>query len=228
MLSSNVRLFAISAFILATATFSANGQVVVEDTNITLVGGSAFSGTSIAGVVQTINSGGISSEIIFDSQVLATPSIPPNLFRTLQGFVTSPDESADWYIAEVGSLFSLNTIGTPDFSPLAVAQPQSSGGGIQFSTVSTFSVAELDDFFLAVATTGEPGFPSFRNVFGWAQIGVDEFGNYEILDNAVAYGTGNIIVGENAFAVPEPSTAALLAFCGLGFLRRSRQSRLAI
>lgn len=242
MLSSNVRLFAISAFILATATFSANGQVVVEDTNITfspsVSPGGVASGSlqTTATIVQNIFTGDTTS-LDFESTVLATPSIPPVLSAFLTGGAATFDEGSDWYVGTAGALFSLNTIASGNFAPLSVTQSLSSGGAVQsFSP----SIPPVGDFFLAVATssatigppvltTNEAGEVFFaRDVFGWARLSLNQDGGVTLLDNAVAYGTGNIIVGENAFAVPEPSAAALLAFCGLGFLRRSRQSRLAI
>ena len=236
MLSSSIRLLTIPAFLLMTATFSADGQVVVEDTNITLNDRGPMFGIErfTATVVQEIDSGGDSTSFDFDLTVLLTPSIPPVIFRHLTGGdTTSPRGGSDWYVAEAGELFSLNTIETGNFSPLSVTQSLSSGGGEDsFSP----SLPPTGDFFLAVTTANESSsFLSFvdnelvftRDVFGWAQFGFDESGNFAILDNAVAYGTGNIIIGENAFAVPEPSAAAVLAFCGLGLLRRSRRSSIA-
>ena len=126
---------------------------------------------------------------------------PPPQFVGLSGFSVLLDEGADLYIAQLGDVFSLNTIQTGNFQPLVV--------GTTFSS----STIPVGDFFLAVATTGTDSPPSglSRDVFGWAHFNVDNQANITLLDNAVVYGTGNIIIGENA-SIPEPSSAAFIGF----------------
>ena len=93
---------------------------------------------------------------------------------------------------------------------------------------------ESIDFFLAIATTGTDSGPfvegADRDVFGWAQFSfaMPFFGtdaNLTLVDSAVAYGTGNIIIGQNAaVTVPEPNSGtAMLALLGLAATRQRKR-----
>jgi hypothetical protein len=68
-----------------------------------------------------------------------------------------------------------------------------------------------------------------RDILGWALIeatlNIDTgVSNVDLLDSAIGFGTGNIIVGQNAFAVPEPSSGIVFAtLVGLGVARRRKR-----
>ena len=211
----------LSMFLFAASTLPhAYCQVVVQDTNVQLSGGPVFGSgvpesSQILTVSQTVGLGD-STTVSFDVSVIPPPPVFPNppALVSLVGTNVALDEGADLYLAEVGDLFSLNTIQAGNFQPLVE--------GTTFSS-STF---ELGDFFLAFATNDtSSGFPpvgASRDVFGWAHFSVEFDGDITLLDNAVAYGTGNIIVGQNA-AVPEPSSAALIGLVVASFLGRRRR-----
>ena len=130
----------------------------------------------------------------------------------LEFFVGLPDEGLEIYVAESGDVFSLDTIQAGNFQQVGnVAFPQDGDFFLAFATNETRD---------GVSVGGE------RDVFGWAQVteGGAFFGDVTLVDSAVAYGTGNIIVGQNAFAaVPEPSSFALLGLVAVGFVGRRRR-----
>ena len=132
------------------------------------------------------------------------------------------DEGADLYLARADELFSLNTIDSGNFQPIVE--------GTSFSTASfPLSDGGSTDFFLAIATTGTDAGPPLqgadRDVFGWARFNFNR-NNFDLtlVDSAVAYGTGDIIIGQNAAAVPEPSSGiAALVLLGLTAARRRKR-----
>jgi len=212
---------------MATVLPTSNGQVVVEDTNVEVldVGIGTPSPYQVT-IFQTANSTpGDFTDVLFGVEpitVLIDPPtpVPPNstgiiTFASLTGIAVALDEGADLYVAQAGDLFSNDTINSGNFQPL-----------VEDASLSS-AIVGPGDFFLAISTTGtDSGFPPLgadRNVFGWARLNVDDQANITLLDNAVAYGTGNIIVGQNAFAVPEPSSGiVLVALFGLGVARRRK------
>ena len=105
----------------------------------------------------------------------------------------------------------------------------------------------VSEFYLGFATSilgpndSFPILPSDRDVFGWVQVQVVDFGDFNgdppgdptgdpadfflgIVDSAIAYESAGIIVGTaTAISVPEPSTMAPLALITGFFLRRRKR-----
>ena len=234
LISRSVAFFSV---LLLSATTLPNcvGQIIVEDTNIQLFDIGPFpdypegvvrqSGTFQLSISQTASlSPSDPTGVFFRVDVLPPLPVfpnPPSLVA-LEGRDVALDEGADLYFAPADELFSLNTIDSGNFQPLVE--------GTSFSSASfPLDDGESTDFFLAIATT-ETDFGPFvegadRDVFGWARFNFDA-DNFELtlLDSAVAYGTGNIIIGQNAAAVPEPSsgTAALVLLGQTAARRRKR------
>jgi len=84
------------------------------------------------------------------------------------------------------------------------------------------------DFYLGGRTrTFSEGYtwdkPNFYTTFGWAHIRVDAGGLLQVVDSAVAFREGGIIVGTTV-AVPEPSTFLLVGagLLGIGLARQRR------
>lgn len=220
----------------------ANAQssgTIVEDTNIVLENTTPLLNLNI---YQTVSSDlDTGDATCFD--LLAVPGANSAQTVDLFGGEYCLDEGSDWYIATAGQTFSRASIAAGDFRPVGGSISPGEVPGFEFPDFPDFRVLGFFDslstgqFYLAVASTGEPGYPGtgrdggefnpIRNVFGWALFDAFQNDDFSItvsmLDNAVAYGTGNIIVGQNAFAVPEPSSATLVALFGVGFLHRRRR-----
>ena len=221
--------------LLSTTTLpNCSGQIIVEDTNIQLFDFESSpdfpDGVSQLSISQTASqSPSDPTDVLFNVSVPPTLPIYPNppSFLFLEGLSVALDEGADLYFARADELFSLNTIDSGNFQPIVE--------GTSFSTAS-FPRSDLPrsdegstDFFLAIATTGTDAGPPLqgadRNVFGWARVSFN-LNNFDLtlVDSAVAYGTGNIIIGQNAAAVPEPSSGiAALVLLGLAAARRRKR-----
>ena len=217
--------------LLSTTTLpNCSGQIIVEDTNIQLFDFESPDfpdGVSQLSISQTASqSPSDPTDVLFNVSVPPTLPIYPNppSFLFLEGLSVALDEGADLYFARADELFSLNTIDSGNFQPIVE--------GTSFSTAS-FPLSDFPlsdegstDFFLAIATTGTDAGPPLqgadRDVFGWARF---NFGNnLTLVDSAVAYGTGNIIIGQNAAAVPEPSSGiTALVLLGLTAARRRKR-----
>lgn len=92
-----------------------------------------------------------------------------------------------------------------------------------------FSPETGNDFYLAgmvvsgILEPGQPLLPATDAIpypheqrFGWAHVHIGQFGQASVVDSAMAYGEGGIIVGTTQ-AVPEPATGALslVGLCAL-------------
>ena len=231
-IAKNVAAALFSVLLLSTTHPNCSGQVIVEDTNIRLLnfgpsqdfpGGEDFQ-LSISQTASPPFDDG--TDVFFRVNVLPPVPVfpnPPSLV-VLEGINVAVDEGADLYIATADELFSLDTIDSGNFQPLVE--------GTSFSTATTsfpLDAGESVDFFLAIATTETNSGPFIegadRDVFGWAQFTIngDNF-DLTLVDSAVAYGTGNIIIGQNAAAVPEPSSGiAALVLLGLAAARRRKR-----
>ena len=118
------------------------------------------------------------------------------------------DEGSDWYVVSANDIFTAQTIANGDFPSLVVTSTGS---------LDALTVPVGESFFLGVNTG--TGFDSDgdgnRQHFGWVELSVNdsgptpESGFITVLDSAVAYDQGGIIVGTNQ-SVPEPSSAAVL------------------
>ena len=230
-IAKNVAAALFSVLLLSTTHPNCSGQVIVEDTNIRLLnfgpsqdfpGGEDFQ-LSISQTASPPFDDG--TGVFFRVNVLPPVPVfpnPPSLV-VLEGINVAVDEGADLYIATADELFSLDTIDSGNFQPLVE--------GTSFSTATTsfpLDAGESVDFFLAIATTETNSGPFIegadRDVFGWAQFTIngDNF-DLTLVDSAVAYGTGNIIIGQNA-AVPEPSSGTAALFL-LGMAAAKRRKR---
>ena len=214
--------------LLSTTTLpNCSGQIIVEDTNIQLFDFESPDfpdGVSQLSISQTASqSPSDPTDVLFNVSVPPTLPIYPNppSFLFLEGLSVALDEGADLYFARADELFSLNTIDSGNFQPIVE--------GTSFSTASfPLSDEGSTDFFLAIATTGTDAGPPLqgadRDVFGWARFNFGNNFELTLVDSAVAYGTGNIIIGQNAAAVPEPSSGiAALVLLGLAAARRRKR-----
>lgn len=109
------------------------------------------------------------------------------------------DEGADLYLAQVGDVLTTATIAEGGFSPLLV-----NGTPYQITVNST------SDFYLGIVTgVGGGNNGPNRDVFGWVHL-QSSLQGLKVLDSAMAYGYGGIVVG-TVTAVPELSTSWQLA-----------------
>jgi hypothetical protein len=191
--------------ILLIAAFgSAAEAAVVSDTNITLSSGGGNADYALT-VFQSEASG--STEMLFDvsgSEISFTN--------------TTVDEGSDWYLTSYRDMFTLASIDAGEFPYIVV----DTDTGFDHNVLTVGS----GDFYLGVATDAEIGRFKPRDVFGWVHLQNDN-GTLTMLDNAVAYGEGGIIIGTTQ-AVPEPNALALLLFAPLSFRLLTKRHRLQI
>jgi len=239
----------LSVLLFSAATIpNSNGQTIVEDDLFDLFNPS-FVNSSI-GIDRNPN-GGDGTQLLFD---IAPPTLTTSRsFTVTGGFVSLDVSGGEWFLAQAGQVFSPDTIATGQFQNLSstfIPFDVPSRQFFQNTELSDFvdspdnvlgsDFTEATQFYIAVATTssddvpvgvfpGDPNFPP-RDIFGWALIEVgasffdDSFRSIELLDSAVAFDAGNIIIGQNAFAIPEPSSGIVLAtLLGLGVARRRKR-----
>ena len=196
--------------LLATTVF---GQIV-EDTNIRV---SSNPGSFVLQVLQRPEFDGTS----VDGEV--TVSGPT---ATLLLNASALDEGSDWYVTNPGDLFTRDSIDAGQFNFLPIQSQSAIPGG-------SLDVEVGESFFLGVNTGSSEDFGSgygdsvvsfdaIRQHFGWGEFLINQNGELQILDSAVAYDLGGIVIGTST-AIPEPSSGLLmLAGTAFPFLRRSR------
>lgn len=147
----------------------------------------------------------------------------------LTGITHNVDEGADLFLVQAGTEFSQASIA-------AGAHTFVEGVSRQFGDFSSAVALPVGtDFYLATRTrTGsDPGFSytpegmRVFTVFGWAHFVVDAQGAPRIVDSAMAFQEGGIVVGslQAIPAIPEPATGWLMGL-GLGAVTwRARLSR---
>lgn len=134
----------------------------------------------------------------------------------LKGVTYNVDQGSDLFVVQKGTIFSNDTV---------AGQPFIYGVSVEWGLApQTATVGQ--EFYLG-ARTRTSYTPGFFDTFGWAHFKVDATGQLKLLDSAVAFNEGGIIVG-TLQAVPEPSTWALMGV-GLAALawrvRSPRQTR---
>lgn len=136
----------------------------------------------------------------------------------LKGVTFNVDEGADIFVVRPGDAFGNAFV--------------QSGQGAFIMGVSataglpTRQVNVGQDFYLAARTRIGTFDATTFNVFGWAHFKVDGQGLPQLVDSAMAFGEGGIVVGTlQAVPVPEPGTSALmgLGLAGLCWRLRRRQ-----
>jgi len=180
-----------------------SGQIV-EDTNITV---NSNPGSFSLTVFQTPEIGVNGDETFVFGAVTVADSTAMLLF---EGAVL--DEGSDWFATNQGDLFTRETIDSGQFNTL-IGGPQA----------GPLTVAVDQPFFLGVNTGVDPiDFLPKRQHFGWGEFLINQNGELQILDSAVAYDQGGIVVGTSV-AIPEPSSGLLMLVGGVFlFLRQSR------
>jgi hypothetical protein len=128
--------------------------------------------------------------------------------NTLTGEGAHTDEGADIFVVKAGDVLSNAFIAN-------TAPPFIMGPSIAQGLPRQSNVAVGHDFYLGTRTRSfsDPGFTyegSFFSSFGWAHFKTDSAGQLQLLDSAMAFREGGIVVG-TLQAVPEPSSAALMA-----------------
>ena len=199
--------------LLATPVF---GQIV-EDTNITV----------------NSNPGSFALEVLqspeFDvTQVFGEVAVSGST-ATLLLNNTALDEGSDWFVTNPGDLFTRDSIDAGQFNFLSIPgfnhDESIPGGSLDVEVGESFflgvNTGSSEDFFSGVGGFGVP-FDSIRQHFGWGEFLINQNGELQILDSAVAYDLGGIVIGTST-AIPEPSSGLLmLAGTAFPFLRRSR------
>ena len=190
----------IQNFVLLLMLFASpvSGQIV-EDTNISVI---ASPGGFVLSVLQTPESND-HTDIIGSTSVAGSTAM-----LLFEGF--SLDEGSEWFATNQLDVFTRDTI--------------VSG---QFNLLGSLAVEVNQSFFLGVNTGS--GFvgndyasAANRQHFGWGEFLIDQDGELQLLDSAVAYDRNGILIGTSV-AVPEPSSAFLILTGSAFFiLRRSR------
>ena len=174
-----------------------SGQVV-EDTNINV---NASAGAFALIVFQGLEFGMNGDPTGVSGSVLVTGTTATLLFSN-----TGLDEGSDWFATNQSDPFTRGTIDAGQFSPL-VAQADN---GFLFGSLDV----EVDESFFLGVNTGngfvdEIDFEPNRQHFGWGEFLVNQNGELQLLDSAVAYNQNGIFIGENV-AIPEPSSGVLI------------------
>ena len=244
MLRKSIALLVVFSCAPPSIAAAQSGGTIVQDSNISLL--SSGFGTQDLRIFRDANDQGDNTGLIFDLVPQTLPiTAPPSL--TLDGPVSMflDATGGDWFIAQPGQVFSPGTIAAGQFTDIAFAVPYNVPLGQMFQNTGvplhgTFT-GFTTQFYVAVATRSRNNVPSPlplgivtpsqlpRDILGWALIeatlNIDTgVSNVDLLDSAIGFGTGNIIVGQNAFAVPEPSSGIVFAtLVGLGVARRRKR-----
>lgn len=205
MMKTAVRL----AVLASTALYAMSSHAVVEagHWSVTNIATPSSNGGNVAITLDQTIAGDYTGTILNYAPASGTLS-----FVTL-----NVDEGSELFLAQAGSSFSNATAATPAFVSL-------------FST-STTPIKVGTDFYLAGRTRSmtDPGFSwsqtDFYSSFGWAHVKVDAQGKLQILDSAMAFREGGIVIGTTQ-AIPEPGTYALMGIglVGMACLRKTRKA----
>jgi len=251
MISQSMALLSALLF-SATAVPNSYGQTIIEDTAIPLESGSSLDvGLSVFRNPTGVEDGDNTFAVFnIDFQPASITENASFIFQP-GGLISLDSTQAEYYIAQPGQVFSVDSIAAGEFdlisSPVLPSAPVeiSSRQFFQETDQAELVGSQIDDFreatqfYIAVATTssfdfpdsvfpGDPDFPP-RNIFGFALVELGSNSDsseqtFEILDSAVAFGAGNIIIGQNAFAIPEPCSGIVFAtLLGLGVARRRKR-----
>lgn len=133
----------------------------------------------------------------------------------LTGLSYTVDEGSDLFVVEKGAIFSNDTV---------AGQPFIHGVSTEWGL--TPQIATVGQEFYLGARTRTSSTPGYFDTFGWAHFKVGAAGQPQLLDSAVAFREGGIIVG-TLQAVPEPSTWAMtgVGMLALALAWRSKSAR---
>ena len=132
---------------------------------------------------------------------------------SLTGIGMTADRGADVYLVQVGDAFSNASI---------TSNPnQTYVYGLATDYVYGPSIPVGNDFYLGIRS-GDYG--ETPDTFGWAHFALDLSGKVQLVNSAMSFGDGGIIVG-TLQAVPEPSTWALMGIGLTGLAWRARSAR---
>ncbi len=126
----------------------------------------------------------------------------------LTGISYNLDQGSDLFVVQKGAIFSNETVLTQSL-PFIMGVSVEWGAIPQIATVG-------QEFYLGARTRTDSFANGYFDTFGWAHFKVDATGQLNLLDSAVAFKEGGIIVG-TLQAVPEPSSV-LMAGLGLAGL----------
>lgn len=116
----------------------------------------------------------------------------------LKGTTYNVDQGSDLFVVQKGTVFSNDTVSS---------QPFIHGVSVEWGlTPQTVTVG--NEFYLG-GRTRTVYVNGYFDTFGWAHFKADASGKLQLLDSAVAFKEGGIIVG-TLQAVPEPGTWALM------------------
>jgi hypothetical protein len=192
------------SFILTVCKLSVEGAVVVG-TNVLLDNDGNGNWTLTA-----VHENGSYSSLVFGKTELG-----PGMGSSLTPSAWTVDTEADYYVVPANTPFAAATIASGQFSP--------------FFTLDNPRQINVPygDFYLAI-NTGQswlsPQVPA-RDEFGWVELDNTRTG-LVMVDNAMAYGVGGIVVGTyDTIAIPESTCwgveASIIALCLL--LRKGKE-----
>ena len=190
----------------------AAAQTLIEDTNIELLTKSSFPPFTQLRVFQDIEASD-QTNIWFSIDSGPSPELVTLTFEMI-----NLDEGSDWYFVQENDVFSESSIANGTHNIWGGVNE--TGDGLVFGEIDV----PIGEFYLGVNTGRYPSLTLPRDVFGWARFSIDSDLNLQLLDNAVAYNSNQIIVGSNA--IPEPSTTTgCILFLASILLNRRRRNR---
>ena len=148
-------------------------------------------------------------DVTFLNLDVSTQGSGAGAVRTLSGRSFTLDGAATVYAVNSGDTLS-NAAFEANVFPTLV--------GVDTAVWQSLTVQGTEEFWLGARTReGNLGQEPWTGL-GWARLRFDDNGQLSLLDSAMGYNTGSLVVG----AIPEPGTWAMMALglVGLGIARR--------